>query len=89
MKRNEHTTVILVHSNEWHPVSPNPKWNPLNKMYQTHLHSHCSWTYKKLGTLAEKHYFSTHILQETEDVEIYLRPVEQITQTVATPLTKP
>jgi len=31
MKRNEHTTVILVHSNELHPVSPNPRWIPLKK----------------------------------------------------------
>ena len=60
MKRNEHTTVILVHSNELHPISPKPRWNPLNKHTKHTYTTNVLEPYKNLDTLAEKHYFSTH-----------------------------
>ena len=53
MKRNEHTTVILVHSNELRPVSPNPRWNPLNKRTKHTYTITVLEPYKKLGTLAK------------------------------------
>ena len=37
----EHNEIILVHSNELHAVSPNPRWNPL-KHYDTHSNTHNS-----------------------------------------------
>ena len=111
IKRNEHTTVILVHSNELHPVSPNPRWNPLNKTYQTHLHNHCSWTLQEtwhtcwktlfqhihssrnpIKKSLQSHFYKKWNMKRIhliEDAKICLRLVEQIAQTVATPLTKP
>ena len=71
MKRNEHTTVILVHSNELHPVSPNLRWNPLNKRIKHTYTATVLEPYKNLGSLAEKHYFSTHTLQETLSRRVY------------------
>jgi len=64
MRRNEHTTVILVHSNELHPVSPNPRWNPLNKRTKHTYRATVLEPYKNLGTLAEKTLFQhTHSLR--------------------------
>ena len=78
MKRNEHTTVILVHSNELHSISPNPRWNPLNKRTKHTYTAKVLEPYKKLDTLAEKHYSSTHTLQETLSRRVYNHTLQEI-----------
>ena len=66
----EHTTIILVHSNELHAVSPNLRWNPLNKRIKHTYTATVLEPYKKLGTLAAKHHSSTHTLQKDYQEEI-------------------
>jgi len=52
-------------------VSPNPRWNPLNKCTKHTYTATVLEPYKNLDTLAEKHYFSTHTLQETLSRLVY------------------
>jgi len=78
MKRNEHTIVILVHSNELHPVSPNPRLNPLKKRTKHTYTTTVLEPYKNLGTLVEKHYFSTHTLHETLSRRAYNHTIQEL-----------
>ena len=67
----EHNEIILVHSNELHPVSPNPRWNPL-KHSSKQLHYHCSWTLQEHGTPCWKTLFQhTQLFKKPYQEEFY------------------
>jgi len=74
----EHKAIILVHSNELHPLSPNPRWNPLTNESK-HLHNHCSWTLQELGTPCWKTLFQhTQLFKKPYKEESYNYTLQRI-----------